>query len=281
MRCFADGDELDLLVVGCGAAGRYCCSAWPGRLEGRGPRSGRSGTRTRLGQRRSGRIPVLDQPGDLRVRSGAARLEQLRPRRRIMVHYAATPRFHPSDFRILTQDGSRGLPSTTRPAQLLQEIEENSPSRGEMPWRSAFVPLPPHPVGGNGELFLRGADKLASPRRSAGRHRQRASATGTASTAASAARLQVKRQSSPLITHIPTRSPRRRGPPDCMVTRSRSTSDGRHRVHYVRDGCPVPEGRMVAIAGYSIETPRLLLELPPSAFRRVVQRLRPGRRYLM
>ena len=86
MRRFADEDEIDLVIVGCGAGGSLVlAAAGPGRVAGGGPgRRAVLGSGHRLGQRRGGFAPpVLDRPaGDRRVRPGADGLEQLRPRRR-------------------------------------------------------------------------------------------------------------------------------------------------------------------------------------------------------
>ena len=84
MRRYADDDEVDVVIVGCGAGGgtlvqRLARAGW--RVVGAGRRAV-LGSRRRLGQRRS-RLPppVLDRAtGHRRRRSGSARIEQLRPR---------------------------------------------------------------------------------------------------------------------------------------------------------------------------------------------------------
>ena len=86
MRRFADTDEIDLVIVGCGAGGsvlmqRLARAGWRvAALDARpvlGPGRG-------LGQRRGGLAPaVLDRSaGDQRDRPGPDGLEQLRPRGR-------------------------------------------------------------------------------------------------------------------------------------------------------------------------------------------------------
>ena len=86
MRRFADADEIDLVIVGCGAGGsvllqRLARAGWRVAALDAGPfwDPGR-----RLGQRRGGLAPpVLDRAaGDRGHRPGADGLEQLRPRRR-------------------------------------------------------------------------------------------------------------------------------------------------------------------------------------------------------
>ncbi|GAP56947.1 glucose-Methanol-Choline oxidoreductase [Arthrobacter sp. Hiyo6] len=79
-----------------------------------------------------------------------------------MVHYAGyTPRFHPSDFRTFTTDGvGADWPldyADLRP--FYEDIEGELPVAGEpWPWGDPHsYPHRPHPVSGNGELFLRGA----------------------------------------------------------------------------------------------------------------------------
>ena len=82
-----------------------------------------------------------------------------------MVHYAGyTPRFHPSDFSTYTDDGvGADWPLNYEDLKpYYQAIEQELPVAGEQwPWGDPHgYPQRPHPVGGNGEIFLRGADKL-------------------------------------------------------------------------------------------------------------------------
>ena len=202
MRRFDDTDEVDLLVVGCGAGGstmlqRLARAGWKVVALDAGPFWDPD---SRLGQRR-GRFapPLLDRAaGHLRL-TIRCRLGSNNSGRGVggsMVHYAGyTPRFHPSDFHTYTRDGV-GADWPIDYADLkpyYEAIEEELPVAGEKwPWGDPHsYPHRPHPVGGNGEIFLRGAvQPAASPPRSARwRSPTDGSATGrTASTAASACR---------------------------------------------------------------------------------------------
>ncbi|MDM4723607.1 GMC family oxidoreductase N-terminal domain-containing protein, partial [Micromonospora sp. WMMA1363] len=81
-----------------------------------------------------------------------------------MVHYAGyTPRFHPSDFETYTRDGV-GIDWPLSYHDLkgyYAAIEEELPVAGEAwPWGDPHTYAHrPHPVSGNGEIFLRGARK--------------------------------------------------------------------------------------------------------------------------
>ena len=79
-----------------------------------------------------------------------------------MVHYAGyTPRFHPSDFARSAATGSaRTGPSTTPTSnRSTRRSSRNCRSPGRTGPGATRTPTPttPHPVGGNGEIFLRGA----------------------------------------------------------------------------------------------------------------------------
>src|SRR5271156_3278731 len=85
MRRFDDSDEIDLVIVGCGAGGsvlaqRLARAGWRGGAVDAGPVWDPDGGR--LGVRRGGIAPsLLDRAeGDRRVRPGADGLEQLGPR---------------------------------------------------------------------------------------------------------------------------------------------------------------------------------------------------------
>ena len=79
-----------------------------------------------------------------------------------MIHYAGyTPRFHPSDFHTRTADGVGadwpiGYPDL-KPHY--EQLEAELPVAGQdWPWGDPHrYPHHPHPVSGNGEIFLRGA----------------------------------------------------------------------------------------------------------------------------
>jgi choline dehydrogenase-like flavoprotein len=283
MRRFADSDELDLLVVGCGAGGstllqRLARAGWEVAALDAGPFwdpdtdwvSDEAGshhlywTEPRV---ISGSDPVpLGSNNSGRGVGGS------------MVHYAGyTPRFHPSDFRTFTQDGV-GADWPIDYADLrsyYQAIEEELPVAGEKwPWGDPHsYPYRPHPVSGNGEMFLRGADKLGITAKVGpvaivnGRFGNRPHCIYRGFCLQGC---KVNAKASPLITHIPDALAHgAEVRPDSMVTRIEiDERTGRATgVHYIREGVPrFQKARMVAIAGYSIETPRLLLNSASKRF---------------
>ena len=169
MRRFGDTDEVDLAVVGCGAGG----STLVQRLARRG---------WRVVGLDAG--PFWDPDADwVSDEAGSHHLYWTEPRvidgtdpvplgsnnsgRGVggsMVHYAGyTPRFHPSDFSTYTDDGV-GADWPIRYEDLrpyYRDLEAELPVAGERwPWGDPHrYPHSPHPVGGNGEIFLRGAHK--------------------------------------------------------------------------------------------------------------------------
>jgi len=188
-----------------------------------------------------------------------------------MVHYAGyTPRFHPSDFHTLSSDGV-GADWPIDYAELkpyYERIEQELPVSGDdWPWGDPHrYRYRPHPVGGNGELFLRGALAVGIEARvgpvaiTNGRFGNRPHCIYRGFCLQGC---KVNAKASPLITHIPD-ALQHGGEvrPDCMVTRVEvDARTGRATgVHYVRDGrTRFQRARAVIVAGYSIETPRLLL----------------------
>src|SRR3984957_880425 len=170
MRRFDDADELDLVIVGCGAGGSVMAQ-----------RLARAGWRVAALDAGPFWDPDADWVSD---EAGSHHLYWTEPRvidgddpvpmgsnnsgRGVggsMVHYAGyTPRFHPSDFSTYTDDGV-GADWPLNYADLkayYAAIEQELPVAGERwPWGDPHgYPQRPHPVGGNGEIFLRGADKL-------------------------------------------------------------------------------------------------------------------------
>jgi choline dehydrogenase-like flavoprotein len=283
MRRFTDSDELDLVVVGCGAGGstllqRLARAGWKVAALDAGPFwdpdtdwvSDEAGshhlywTEPRV---ISGSDPVpLGSNNSGRGVGGS------------MVHYAGyTPRFHPSDFRTFTQDGV-GADWPIDYADLrsyYQAIEEELPVAGERwPWGDPHsYPYRPHPVGGNGEVFLRGAYQLGITAKVGpvaivnGRFGNRPHCIYRGFCLQGC---KVNAKASPLITHIPDALAHgAEVRPDSMVTRIEvdERTGQTTGVHYVRDGVPrFQKARMVAVAGYSIETPRLLLNSASKRF---------------
>ena len=169
MRRYADGDEVDLVVVGAGAGGgvltqRLARAGWRVVCLDAGPFwdpdtdwvSDERGSHTLYWtepRQIGGADPVpLGSNNSGRGVGGS------------MVHYAGyTPRLHPSDFRTYTADGvGADWPIDYADLQpYYAAIEQELPVAGQdWPWGDPHTyPHHPHPVGGNGEIFLRGAGK--------------------------------------------------------------------------------------------------------------------------
>ncbi|WP_308493529.1 GMC family oxidoreductase [Microbacterium terrisoli] len=276
MRTFADEDEVDLVVVGCGAGGATFLQ--------RVARTGMSVVGMDAGPFWN---PETDWVSD---EAGSHDLYWTEPRELggddpvplgsnnsgrgvggSMVHYAGyTPRFHPSDFRTQSDDGV-GADWPIAYADLkpfYEQIEGELPVSGEhWPWGDPHsYPYSPHPVSGNGEVFQRGAEAAGISTRvgpvaiTSGRFGNRPHCIYRGFCLQGC---KVNAKASPLITHIPDALAHgAEVRPDSMVTRVEiDQRTGRATgVHYVRGGVQrFQRARTVVLAGYSIETPRLLL----------------------
>jgi choline dehydrogenase-like flavoprotein len=272
---FADEDELDIVIVGCGAGGatmlqRLARSGWKAAALDAGPfwDPDADWVSDELGSHRlywteprviAGADPVpLGSNNSGRGVGGS------------MVHYAGyAPRFHPSDFQTQSLDGvGVDWPITYEDLRpYYAALEEELPVSGQpWPWGDPHsYPYHAQPVGGNGEIFLRGAaaagiDARVGPVAIAnGRFGNRDHCIYRGFCLQGC---KVNAKASPLITHIPdalAHGAEVRA--NCMVTRVILDGDGLAcGVVYVRNGVEhFQRARMVAIAGYSIETPRLLL----------------------
>ncbi|HWG23683.1 MAG TPA: GMC family oxidoreductase [Actinospica sp.] len=276
MRRFDDNDEVDAVIVGCGAGGSVLLQ-----------RLARAGWRVVGLDAGPFWDPdtdwVSDEAGshhlywtDPRVISGAdpVPLGSNNSGRGVggsMVHFAGyVPRFHPSDFRTLSQDGvGADWPIAYRDLKpYYTAIEQELPVAGEhWPWGDPHgYPHRPHPVGGNGEIFLRGAEKLGITAKVGpvaipnGRFGNRPHCVYRGFCLQGC---KVNAKASPLITHVP----------DALAHGAEIRADSmvahidvdEHTglatgVHYIRNGLQrFQRARVVIVAGYSIETPRLLL----------------------
>ena len=283
MRHFDDDDEVDLVIVGCGAGGST--------LLQRMARVGASVVALDAGPFWE---PETDWVSD---EAGSHHLYWSEPREiggsdpvplgsnnsgrgvgGSMIHYAGyTPRFHPSDFRTQTNDrvGADWPIDYWDLKPYYEFIEGELPVAGEdWPWGDPHAyPQRPHPVSGNGELFQRGAlaagitAKVGPVAISNGRFGNRPHCIYRGFCLQGC---KVNAKASPLITHVPDALAHgAEVRPDSMVTRVEiDARTGRATgVHYHRDGLErFQRARMVAVAGYSIETPRLLLNSTSDRF---------------
>ncbi|WP_028266926.1 GMC family oxidoreductase [Arthrobacter sp. MA-N2] len=283
MRTFDDREEVDIVIVGCGAGGatllqRLARAGWRAVALDAGPfwEPERDWVSDEAGSHHlywtDPRVIAGDDPVPLGSNNSGRGVGGS------MVHYAGyTPRFHPSDFRTFTTDGV-GADWPLDYAELrpfYADIEAELPVAGEpWPWGDPHrYPHRPHPVGGNGELFLRGARacgitaKVGPVAIANGRFGNRPHCIYRGFCLQGC---KVNAKASPLITHVPdalARGAEVRA--DSMVTRvgfdertGRATG-----VHYVRGGKErFQRARTVAVAGYSIETPRLMLNSTSTRF---------------
>lgn len=276
MRRYGEDDEVDIVIVGCGAGGatllqRLARAGWRAVGLDAGPfwEPEQDWVSDEAGSHHlywteprviTGTDPVpLGSNNSGRGVGGS------------MVHFAGyTPRFHPSDFRTFSTDGvGADWPLGYRDLRTFYEdIEAELPVAGEhWPWGDAHsYPHRPHPVSGNGELFLRGARacgitaKVGPVAIANGRFGNRPHCIYRGFCLQGC---KVNAKASPLITHVPDALAHGAEiRPDSMATRvgfdertGRATG-----VEYLHGGIRrFQRARLVAVAGYSIETPRLLL----------------------
>ncbi len=275
MRRFECDDEVDLVVIGCGAGGAVLTQ-----------RMARRGWRIVTLDAGPWWDPDRDWVSDER---GSHHLYWAEPRviggsdpvalgsnnsgRGVggsMVHFAGyAPRLHPSDFHTRSVDGvGADWPlAYTDLKPYYEDIEEELPVAGQFwPWGDPHgYPQRPHPIAGNGILLQRGAMRAGVDVRvgpvaiSNGRFGNRPHCIYRGFCLQGC---KVNAKASPLITHVP----------DALAHGAEIRADsmaGRivvdsHRratgVTYVHHGVEYHQrARAVAVAGYSIETPRLLL----------------------
>ncbi|HEX3616489.1 MAG TPA: GMC family oxidoreductase [Solirubrobacteraceae bacterium] len=194
-----------------------------------------------------------------------------------MIHYAGyTPRFHPSDFEVRTRDGvGADWPISYQDLKPHYErLERELPVAGEAwPWGDPHAyPHGPHPISAGAQRAWEGAKRLGIEMRvgpvgiangSFG-HRPHCIYRGFCLQGC-----KVGAKASPLVTHIPdalAHGVEVRA--DCMVTRIETDQQGRCTgVTYFHDGREhFQAADAVTVAGYSIETPRLLLNSTSARF---------------
>ncbi|MGI8609127.1 MAG: GMC family oxidoreductase [Candidatus Dormibacteria bacterium] len=275
MRQYDDAEEVDIVIVGCGAGG--------GVLSQRLARHGWKVVALDAG-------PFWDPDADwVSDEAGSHQLYWTEPRviggadpvplgannsgRGVggsTIHYAGyAPRFHPSDFQTMTLDGvGADWPISYEELRPYYELmEEEMPVAGQdWPWGHPHrYPHGPHPVNAAGEIFLRGCEKigikaLVGPvaiTNGVMGNRPHCIYRGFCLQGC-----KVNAKASTLITHVPDAL--KHGAeirPNCMVARVEIGVHGEAAgVTYYRDGVEHRQrARMVCVAGYAIETPRLLL----------------------
>jgi len=189
------------------------------------------------------------------------------------VHWAAfTPRFHPSDFRVYSEDGvGADWPITYEDLKPYYEmLEREMPVAGPayFPWGDPHgYPYGPHPLSGVGDILVEGCTKLGI----------RVSAGGpVAITSGSHADrphciyrgfciqgCKVGAKQSTLVSHVPDGI--RHGAEirdNCMVARVDMGPEGVATgvTYFDPDGHERQQkAKVVIVCGYAIETPRLLL----------------------
>ena len=276
MRRYDDDDEVDLVVVGAGAGGsvltqRLARAGWRVVCLDAGPFW--DPDRDWVSDERGSHVLYWTEP---RLIGGAdpVPLGSNNSGRGVggsMVHYAGyVPRLHPSDFSTTPTTASAPIGPSSTPicARTTRRSKPNSRSPGRTGRGATRTATPhhAHPVGGNGEIFLRGAKAAGIEARVGpvaipnGRFGNRPHCIYRGFCLQGC---KVNAKASPLITHIPDALAHGAEiRPDCHVSRvlvddrtSRATG-----VTYLRDGVEHRQrAKAVAVAGYSIETPRLLL----------------------
>jgi choline dehydrogenase-like flavoprotein len=196
------------------------------------------------------------------------------------VHWAGfTPRFHPSDFRVYTEDGvgvDWPIPyEELKPYYELLEKEIPVAGPAYFPWGDPHgYPYGPHPMGGVGDVLIQGCSKLGI-RVSAGGpvailegshgDRQHCIYRGFCIQGC-----KVGAKQSTLISHVPDAI--RHGAEirdNCMVARiNMGKNELVSGVTYIDpDGKHVEQkAKAVIVCGYAIETPRLLLNSACAGF---------------
>jgi choline dehydrogenase-like flavoprotein len=275
MRRYDDRDEVDLVVVGAGAGGSVLAQ----RLARRG---------WRIVVLEAGpfwdpdRDWVSDEAGahelywtDKRIIGGGDPVElgKNNSGRGVggsMVHFAGyTPRFHPSDFETRARDGvghDWPIPYAALKPHY-ERVERELPVAGQdWPWGDPHrYPHAPHPVSGAAERALDGARKAGVEMRVG----PVAIVNGTFGNRPHCIYrgfclqgCKVNAKASPLVTHLPDALAHGVEVRDgSMAVRVEVDDPGDATgVTYLRDGRErFQRAAAVAVAGYSIETPRLLL----------------------
>jgi choline dehydrogenase-like flavoprotein len=274
MPHYRDDDEVDLVIVGAGAGGsvlaqRLARAGWRIVILESGPfwDPDRDWVSDEAGQHKiywtAPRVIGGEDPVELGKNNSGHGVGGS------MVHFAGyTPRFHPSDFETYTRDGvGADWPLTYADLKPhYEKVERELPVAGQdWPWGDPHsYPHAAHPLSGASELGRQGARKagiemrvgpVAIPNGTFG-NRPHCIYRGFCLQGC-----KVNAKASPLITHLPdaiAHGVEVRA--DSHAARVEVSGDRVTGVTYLRDGVErFQRGAAVAVCGYSIETPRLLL----------------------
>ncbi len=189
------------------------------------------------------------------------------------VHWAAfTPRLHPSDFRVYSEDGL-GVDwpfsyDELKPYYELMELELPVSGPAYFPWGDPHgYAFGPHPMNGIGNVLIRGCTKLGIPVSAGGPvgilQGSRGDRPHCIYRGFCIQGCKVGAKASTLITHVPDAIAHgAEVRPHCMVSRINLGQDRRVSgvTYFDRDGREhFQKAKAVILSGYSIETPRLLL----------------------
>ncbi len=189
------------------------------------------------------------------------------------VHWASfVPRFHPSDFEVYTQDGvGADWPIDYPEIEPYYELlEQEMPVAGPAyyPWGKPHGhPYAPHPMGGVGDVLIKGCTALGIPVSAGGPVAILSASHGDRPHCIYRGfciqGCKVGAKASTLVTHVPDALKNGAEIRDnCMVSRVSMGKDGRADgvVYFDADGNEhFQRARVVLVCGYAIETPRLLL----------------------
>ena len=196
------------------------------------------------------------------------------------VHWASfTPRLHPSDFRIHSLDGV-GVDwpisyADIKPYYELMELELPVSGPAYYPWGDPHgYPYGPHPMGGVGDALIRGCTNLGIGVSAGGPvailEGSRADRPHCIYRGFCIQGCKVGAKASTLITHVPDAVANgAEVRQNCMVARIELGPDRRATgVTYIDSAGRerFQKAKAVVVSGYSIETPRLLLNSACSGF---------------
>jgi choline dehydrogenase-like flavoprotein len=278
MARYADSDEVDMVIIGCGAGGGVLAQ-----------RLARRGWRVVVLERGPIWDPetdwVSDEEGsahlywnDVRIIGGEDPVELGKNNSGhgvggSMIHYAGyTPRFHPSDFEVKTRDGvGADWPiSYWELRDEYQRLERELPVAGQdWPWGDPHrYPHAAHPIGGSAERAWRGAHEHGIAMRVG----PVAITNGTFGNRTHCIYrgfclqgCKVNAKASPLITHVPDAIQFGAEIRDrSMAVRIEFDRAGRAVgvTYRAASGERFQRAAAVAVCGYAIESPRLLLNSP-------------------